>query len=194
MKVHEPAGKTVVWSFAIAAALFMAAGPGRLLAADEVSVTRGAYLVNLGGCNDCHSPKMMTPQGPAPDPARLLSGQPAAEKLAPVPAGLFAPDKWGGLCNNHLSAWVGPWGTSFASNLTPDNETGIGTWSEELFMKILRTGKFMGAGRPILPPMPWQSFAKLTDNDLRSIFVYLKSLKPVKNRIPEAVPPSTSGR
>jgi cytochrome c553 len=155
--------------------------------ADKASVERGAYLVNLGGCDDCHSPKMMTPEGPVPDPSRLLSGQPADEKLAPVPDGIFGPDKWGALTNNHLAAWAGPWGISFASNLTPDKETGTGAWTEEMFIRTIRTGKFMGAGRPILPPMPWQNFAKLTDNDLKSIFAYLHSLKPIKNKVPEAV-------
>jgi hypothetical protein len=163
-------------------------GAGHVAAAEKGNVKRGEYLVNLGGCNDCHSPKMMTAQGPVPDPSRLLSGQPAAEKLAPVPEGLFGPDKWGGLCNNHLSAWVGPWGTSFASNLTPDNETGTGAWTEEMFVRTIRTGTLMGAGRPLLPPMPWQSFAKLTNEDLSSIFAYLRSLKPIRNKVPEAVP------
>ncbi len=151
-------------------------------------IKRGEHLVFIGGCNECHSPKIMTAQGPAPDPARVLAGHPAGEKLAQVPPGLFGPDKWGGLCNNHLTAWVGPWGTSYASNLTPDNETGTGVWTEELFIKIMRTGRFMGAGRPILPPMPWQNLNKLDDDELRSIFAYLKSLKPVNNRVPESVP------
>ena len=189
MKRCKPAAKVLAMVVLAAVGVWaLTAAAGRPAAAGAASIERGAYLVNLGGCDDCHSPKMMTAQGPVPDPARLLSGQPAEEKLAPVPAGLFGPDKWGGLCNNHLSAWVGPWGTSFASNLTPDKETGIGTWDEQFFVRVLRTGKYMGAGRPILPPMPWQSFAKLTDDDLRSIFAYLKSLKPVRNRVPEAVP------
>ena len=80
-------------------------------------------------------------------------------------------------------------GTSYAFNLSPDPETGTGAWNEELFIRILRTGKFMGAGRDILPPMPWQEFAKITDADLSSaIFAYLKSLKPVKNQVPSSVP------
>ena len=151
-------------------------------------IERGLYLVTVGGCNDCHSPKKMTPKGPAPDEARLLSGHPADEKLPGVPSNLFGPDKWGAITNNHLTGWVGPWGTSYASNLSPDPETGTGAWNEELFIRILRTGKFMASGRDILPPMPWYSYAKLTDADLKAIFAYLKDLKPVKNQVPAAVP------
>jgi hypothetical protein len=150
-------------------------------------IERGLYLVTAGGCNDCHSPKKMTPNGPVPDEARLLSGHPAGEKLPEVPPNLFGPDKWGAITNNNLTAWVGPWGISYTSNLSPDPETGIGVWNEELFIRILRSGKFMGSGRDILPPMPWYSYAKLTDADLKAIFAYLKSLKPVKNPVPAAV-------
>jgi mono/diheme cytochrome c family protein len=156
-------------------------------------VARGQYLVMIGGCNDCHSPKKMTPNGPVPDEARLLSGHPSNEKLAEVPPNVFGPDKWGAITNNNLTAWVGPWGTSYAPNLSPDRETGTGAWNEELFIRILRTGKFMGAGRDILPPMPWYEYAKLKDTDLKAIFAYLRSIKPVKNQVPPSVqapPPS----
>jgi hypothetical protein len=89
----------------------------------------------------------------------------------------------------HTAAWVGPWGVSFASNLTPDNETGIGTLSEAMFIKTLREGKLMGVGRPLLPPMPWPAFAQKTDEDLKAIYAYLMSLKPIKNKVPDPVPP-----
>lgn len=157
-------------------------------ASKKTLIERGQYLVTIGGCNDCHSPKKMTPKGPVPDEARLLSGHPADEKLPEVPLNIFGPEKWGAITNNNLTAWVGPWGTSYTSNLTPDSETGSGVWNEELFIRILRTGKFMGAGRDILPPMPWQEYAKLTDADLKAIFTYLRSLNPVKNQVPAPVP------
>ena len=169
--------------------------PGSLFAAEQQGISikmamveRGHYLVTVAGCNDCHSPKKMTPNGPVPDEARLLSGHPADEKLPEVPPNIFGPDKWGAITNNNLTGWVGPWGTSYTSNLTPDMETGTGVWNEELFIKILRTGKFMASGRDILPPMPWQEYTKLTDADMKAIFTYLKSLKPVKNQIPASVP------
>jgi mono/diheme cytochrome c family protein len=151
-------------------------------------IERGQNLVTQGGCNDCHSPKKMTPNGPVPNETRLLSGHPADEKLPEVPPNIFGPDKWGAITNNNLTAWVGPWGTSYSPNLTPDNETGLGNWNDEFFIKILRTGKYMGAGRDILPPMPWYNFAKLTDTELKAMLAYLKSLKPVKNQVPASVP------
>ena len=150
---------------------------------------RGKYLVTVGGCNDCHSPKKMTPKGPVPDEARILSGHPSDEKLPEVPQNLFGPDRWGAITNNNLTGWVGPWGTSYASNLTPDLETGFGNMNEELFIRILRTGKFMGGTRDLLPPMPWQEIGRFTDEDLKAVFAYLKSLKPVRNQVPAARPP-----
>ncbi|MFZ0391627.1 MAG: hypothetical protein WAN36_14295, partial [Calditrichia bacterium] len=89
------------------------------------------------------------------------------------------------LMSNQVTAFVGPWGISYGINLTPDDQTGIGLWKEEHFVQAMRTGKHMGAGRPILPPMPWQSFGQLPDEDLQAVFAFLKSLKPVKNRVPQ---------
>ncbi len=153
----------------------------------KATIARGQYLVMLGGCNDCHSPKKMTPTGPALDEQRLLSGHVAGEKIPEAPMNIIGPDKWGAVTNNNLTAWVGPWGTSYAVNLTPDRETGTGTWNEDFFIKILRTGKFMGSGRGILPPMPWYDYAKLTDADLKAIFAYFMSLRPINNLVPAAV-------
>ncbi len=152
-------------------------------------VERGKYLVMIGGCNDCHTPKKLGPNGPEPDMARELSGNPSTEKLAPVPAGLIAPDKYLAVVNNHLGAWVGPWGVSFALNLTPDKATGLGSWTEDMFMKAIRTGKHQGAGRPILPPMPWNWYRSMTDEDLKALFAYLQSLPPINNPIPDPLPP-----
>ncbi len=154
----------------------------------KAMIERGRYLVTLTGCNDCHSPKKMTPNGPVPDGTRLLSGHVAEEKLPEVPPNIFGLDKWGAITNNNLTAWIGPWGISYSANLTPDKETGIGNWNDEFFIKILRTGKFMGAGRDILPPMPWYNYAKLTDADFKAIFAFLKSLTPVKNQVPASIP------
>ena len=152
-------------------------------------VARGAYLVSFGGCNDCHSPKVFTPQGPVPDTTRLLSGYPADAKLPSVPASALAPDKWGAVASNDLTAWAGPWGVSFAANLTPD-QTGLGAWREEDFIKTMRTGKHFGIGRPVLPPMPWYDVAGLTDDDLKAVFAYLRSLKPIRNTVPPPLPPA----
>jgi len=159
--------------------------------ASKAQIKRGEYLVNYGGCNDCHTPKMLTPNGPQPDPARLLSGHPADAQLPPVPPGVVGPNpnQWAALTNADLTAWAGPWGTSFAANITPDIATGIGGWTGDQFIKTMRTGKHLGVGRPILPPMPWFDLAVLNDGDLRAVFAYLKSIKPIKNQVPQPIPP-----
>lgn len=155
-------------------------------------VSRGKYLTIIAGCNDCHSPKVFTPMGPMPDTTQLLSGHPAKSALPPLPNGIIgmSPNTWGAITTADLTAWTGPWGTSFAMNLTPDKETGLGSWTQEMFIKTLRTGKHMGTGRDILPPMPWPSLAQMSDADLKAVFVYLQSLKPVSNAVPDPVPPA----
>ncbi len=155
----------------------------------DEQIQRGKFLMTVGDCNVCHTPKLMTDKGPVPDMTRLLSGHPADSKLPELTSDQLGPDKWF-LYNDNLSAWVGPWGISFASNLTPDKQTGLGMWTEEMFVKAFRTGKHMGEGRPILPPMPWENLALLEDQDLKAIFAYLQSIKPVKNLVPGPVPPN----
>jgi hypothetical protein len=158
----------------------------------EEMVARGKYLVNFSGCNDCHSPKIYTDQGPVPDTTRLLSGFPQGETLPVADVSMVGPGKWV-MTEQNFSAWVGPWGISYAANLTPDNATGIGTLSEEMFIKTLREGKWMGVGRPLLPPMPWQGIGMMTDQDLKCVYTYLFSLKPVHNEVPQPVPPNKLG-
>jgi mono/diheme cytochrome c family protein len=154
----------------------------------EEMQTHGAYLVNLAGCNDCHSPKVFTDMGPVPDTTKLLSGSPADSKLPAIDTNMIQMGKWY-LSSSDLTAWVGPWGISYTANLTPDGPSGLGTWTDQVFIKAMRTGKHMGIGRPIMPPMPWQDFAKLTDEDLKSIFAYLQTLPPVRNKVPDWVNP-----
>jgi hypothetical protein len=151
-------------------------------------VKRGEYLVNSIGCDDCHSPKIMGPNGPEVDPERRLSGHPADQKLGIIKDKSIIKDY--ALFDMGLTAAVGPWGTSFAANLTPD-DTGTGNWTEAQFIKAIREGKFKGldGGRPLLPPMPWFVYKNLTDDDLRSIFAYLQTMKPVSNIVPAAIPP-----
>lgn len=153
-------------------------------AAQKARVARGAYLVTIGGCNDCHTPLKMGPKGPEPDLSRMLSGHPGHVVMpeAPSPKG---PWVWSGAGTN--TAFAGPWGVSFARNLTPDQVTGIGIWSEEMFMKTIRSGRHWSVGRPILPPMPWFNYAKMTDEDLKSVYAYLRSIPPVKNDVPDAI-------
>jgi len=158
----------------------------KAMSPDEI-VTKGKYLVNLGGCNDCHSPKVFTAMGLTFDTTKLLSGHPSEAKLFPVDTSV-TNTKWMHTSMD-LTAWVGPWGVSFAANLTPDGPTGLGNWTDEIFIKAIRTGKHMGFGRGILPPMPWQNYANLTDDDLKTIFTYLKSLPAINNKVPDPIPP-----
>ena len=100
---------------------------------------------------------------------------------------------WIATCSWDLTAWSGPWGISYAINITPDENTGIGIWTEDIFVKAMRTGKHFGTSRPILPPMPWETISNYSDEDLKAIFAYLRSIPAVKNRVPEPViapPPS----
>ena len=156
-------------------------------------VKRGEYLVTVGGCHDCHTPKKMGPMGPEPDMSRKLMGHPSTEIVPPMPTEGFGMVKWMAATNFHLTAWAGPWGVSFAANLTPDNLTGSGAWTEKSFMDAMRTGKHLGTGRPILPPMPWPNFAQMTDEDLKSIFAYLRLIPAIPNQVPQPIPPTASG-
>ncbi|HSF46727.1 MAG TPA: hypothetical protein VLA58_11995, partial [Chitinophagaceae bacterium] len=82
---------------------------------------------------------------------------------------------------------VSPLGVSFSANITSD-DTGIGSWSFEQFKKAFTQGKFKGLDntRPLLPPMPWENYKHMPEEDVESIFLYLKSTKPVKNVVPVA--------
>jgi mono/diheme cytochrome c family protein len=123
------------------------------------TLARGQYLVTVMSCGDCHTPG--TFYG-APDMARQLSGSELG--------------------------WKGPWGVSYARNLTPDVETGIGAWSKEQIVNALRTGTRPDGSR-ILPPMPWPNYGGLKDEDALAIATYLKSLPPVTHKVPTVIPP-----
>lgn len=158
-------------------------------------VQRGAYLVMAGGCNDCHTPKIFDASGMHPDTLKTLSGSPAGMPLPPIHASSLKPGNWILMAPN-ITAFVGPWGISYAANLTPDSATGTGTWSKEMFIKTLRTGKHMGleGGRAIMPPMPWEEVAKLKDEDLEAIFTYLHSLPPITNKVNDYVSPPEAAK
>ena len=159
----------------------------KTLSQDEL-IKRGEYVVMTGACNDCHSPKVMTPQGPVPDSTKLLSGHPANEPIPALDANAGKPTSWI-LMSPDVTAFVGPWGISYAANLTPDSATGIGAWSESQFINTLRNGKHQGNGRDLLPPMPWPDFGKKTDDDLKGVFAFLKSLPAVSNKVHAPVAP-----
>jgi hypothetical protein len=156
---------------------------------NEVLIERGKKLVLEWGCNTCHSPKVFTAEGQMQDPRRLMSGHPADSVHPEIPYELLGSDKWGGFFTPDLTSWAGPWGVSFAANLTPDKKTGIGTWTELDFINTMKTGKRKGTGRKILPPMPIHQLSQLPEEDLISIFSYLMSLKPIENKVPEFISP-----
>jgi mono/diheme cytochrome c family protein len=155
-------------------------------------VNRGKYLVTILGCGDCHSPKRMGSHGPEPDADRLFSGHPAQMPLGKIDTSTLK--SWV-LFNMTNTAVAGPWGISFASNITSDS-TGIGAWTEKQFATALREGKSKGltSNRMLLPPMPWPNYAQMSDEDLKAVFTYLKSTAPVNNVVPQPVSPDQLGK
>ena len=150
----------------------------------EVSVEKGRHLVIGGACHDCHSPKIMTQFGPQVDSTKLLSGHPENAPYPEIKLDALKPGNWI-LFAPDLTTFVGPWGMTFAANLTSDSATGIGAWTETNFVNAIRKGKHMGLdnARPIMPPMPWENYKNLSDSDLKSIFAYLKTTIPIANRV-----------
>ena len=123
--------------------------------AQQAQAERGKYLVAIAGCNDCHTPGYFFGK---PEMDRYLGG---SEVGFEIPG---------------LGVFHGP-------NLTPDPETGIGNWSIGQIVTALQTGK-RPDGRELAPIMPWRAFANLTKDDATAIAVFLKSLPPVKNKVP----------
>ena len=144
-------------------------------------VQRGKYLVDaVSACGYCHTPR----SGAEYNMDLYLAGHPAGQ---PYPRYNFSMMQQGifTLTSPQMSAFSGPFGTSFASNLTPDKETGLGEWTEDMFINAMRTGLHQGVegNRAILPPMPVKHYAQMNDEDLKAIWAYLKTIKPVKNEV-----------
>ncbi|SMO49630.1 c-type cytochrome [Solitalea koreensis] len=161
---------------------------------NEELITRGKYLVTIGSCNMCHSPKTPTFNGLSVDSNRLLSGHPEGAELSKLNIKLDSSATKAGnwtLASLDMTSFAGPWGISYTANLTPDTTTGIGAWTEEVFIATLRTGKHLGqaGGRQVLPPMPWNYVNQMTDDDLKAVYAYLRSLPPIQNQVPGPVPP-----
>jgi len=143
-------------------------------------IERGRYLTRIGSCNDCHTPSIFDLElgVPRPDMTRELAGHP---KGGPEPGGTVAPTDIG-LIGPTFTSFALPFGTIYSINLTPDIDTGTGTWTEEMFLEIFRSGRHLGGdGRGVLPPMPWLWIRNLRDEDLVAIFAYLRSLPPIHN-------------
>ena len=152
--------------------------------ADAAKIARGKYLMTVGACNDCHSPKLDPQQHP--DPKRPFSGRPQTTQ---------APSQTQNEIHASLdlTAWSGPWGTSYGANLTPDPETGLSKrYTEASFIKTLRTGK-KPEGEDLLPPMPWELYKVFSDDDIKAIWAYLQTIPAVKNNVKSAAPGKATG-
>jgi len=184
--MHPTTRRTVLLAGSMAAIVFVfgfVTLKGRT--SDSGAVQRGEYLVTIMGCNDCHTPLKLGSNGPEPDMSRILSGHP--EEVGPLPNVKAAgPFLWSGFGTN--TAFSGPWGVSYTFNLTPDKNTGLGIWTEEMFIQAIRTGRHMGVSRPINPPMPWPAYRNASDEDLKAVFAYLRTITPIVNHVPAYEP------
>jgi mono/diheme cytochrome c family protein len=136
-------------------ALFTAACNNATQTAAESPVERGKYLVSLAGCTDCHTPGYFLGK---PDMARYLGGSDVGFELPGL-------------------------GSFYGRNLTPDKETGIGSWSEAQIVTAFSTG-VRPDGRELAPIMPWRAFANLTQSDKMAIAAFLKSIPAVNHKVP----------
>lgn len=159
-------GSTAVCTALAAAVLSIAATPKPAAKPAAMSkaakIERGAYLTTVMGCNDCHTPGTLYG---APDFGRRLAG-------SDIP-------------------WKGPWGVSYARNLTPDLETGLGYWKDTEIVTALRTG-VKPDGKVLQPPMPWPNLSILTDEDAYAIAAYLQDLPPIVHQVHDALPPGAA--
>jgi mono/diheme cytochrome c family protein len=139
--------------FGLGALAFVAIAQQAL--AQSAQIKRGLYLVNIGGCNDCHTP------------GSFLGKRDTSRTLAGSDVGFAIPG---------MGVFVGP-------NLTPDKETGLGNWTNEQVAAAIRTGK-RPDGRMLAPVMPYKDFSGLTKEDALAIVAYLRSLPPISNKVP----------
>ena len=159
----------------------------------ETQVQWGEHLVTIGGCNDCHTPKKMTPTGPVDDSTLKLSGHP--EKFPAPEVDRKSMESKGLVVTADFTAWIGPWGITYSANLTPDG-TGLGNWKEDQFIYAVKRSisKGLAGGRPLLPPMSMMPVKHMTDDELKAIFAYLKTIKPIKNNSVQPTPPASAGK
>jgi len=157
----------------------------------ETQVLWGQHLVTIGGCNDCHTPKKMTPMGPADDSTLFLSGHP--EKMPAPNVDRKDVESKGLIVTQTFTSWVGPWGISYSANLTPD-ETGLGNWTEEQFIYAIKNSvsKGLPGSRSLVPPMSVITVKLMEVEELKAIFAFLKTIKPVKNSSVQPTPPVLS--
>jgi len=124
-------------------------------ASAQDAVKRGEYLATIMDCGGCHTTGIFLGK---PDPKGYLAGSEVGFQIPGL--GIFYPP-----------------------NLTPDPETGLGKWSEADIVKALRTG-VRPDGRELAPAMPWRSYSKASEADMKALVAFLKSLKPVRHQVP----------
>ncbi len=155
---------------------------------EDISVKRGEYLVKESNCSYCHTPTVESNGEIIVDDTRMFSGHPETAPVPEIPNVDIESDEWiEFLTTLDSTVWAGDWGMTFSANITPDKETGIGKWDVDTFIKTMRRGKHRGIGRNIQPPMPWKDFSKLSDDELSSVFEYLQTQKPVRNKVPNPI-------
>ena len=150
----------------------------------EAQIRRGEHLVRASMCNDCHTPWVFDPELGVPrnEMSWMLSGHP---KGAPKASGTLGPGDMA-VIGPTFTSFTLPFGVMYSANLTPDIDTGTGSWTEEMFLDIFRKGRHLGGdGRGVLPPMPWWWVRNWSDEDLISIFAYLRSIPPIYNPVPD---------
>jgi mono/diheme cytochrome c family protein len=154
----------------------------------ESQASWGEHLVTIGGCNDCHTPKKMTAMGPVDDSSLILSGHP--ENLPAPEVDRKQMESKGLVVTSTFTSWIGPWGITYSANLTPD-ETGTGNWTEDQFLYAVKNNisKGLAGSRPLLPPMSMMPVKHMTDEELKAVFAYLKTIKPIKNVSVQPTPP-----
>jgi mono/diheme cytochrome c family protein len=155
----------------------------------ESQVEWGDHLVAIGGCNDCHTPKVMTPQGPVDDTTRMLSGHPASMPAPDIDRKQM--ESKGLIVTQTFTAWIGPWGISYSANLTPD-PTGLGAWTEDQFVYAIKNSisKGLPGSRPLMPPMSLMPVKLMSTEELKAVFAYLKTIKPINNPSVQPTPPA----
>ena len=147
----------------------------------------GEHLVTVSACLDCHCPKDYSKPGTGLDSLHFLAGYIGSPMPDVNRRELQAKNL---AVTGDQTLWMGPWGVTFSSNLTSDSATGIGAWTEDRFMYAIRNGKYNGraSDRDLLPTMPWQMYRNMTNEELKAIFAYLKTTKPIKNKVPPPMP------
>jgi len=145
--------------------------PGSFAPENLYQVARGKYLVELIGCGACHTDGAL--EG-VPDFNKALAGSSIGIAYT-SPLGAEEP------------------GIIYPPNLTPDEKTGLGLWSDQQIEQAIRVGVGRHMDRKIVI-MPWQGYTKMNEEDVTAIVAYLRSIKPVNHKVPDEVQPGEKSK